>query len=209
MKTSIALEFRSCALAALLMAAPGANAVTVTYSDQTAFHAALTGGFTLIDVSNYRGWTTAQLSAEFDEVTFIGQGSYVRSDNLIPHGAYFSRPVPHVGLNFDTGVNGVGIWSNPIDGGTIQIYSGLNGTGDLLGTAAFGGRAPSLFGGIISTDIIRSAFFTCEYNYDLACGLIDPSFGTVTTSAVPLPAAAWLLGAGLLGLAGIGSRRTA
>jgi hypothetical protein len=46
-------------------------------------------------------------------------------------------------------------------------------------------------------------------SYLLSTGLTMKADGTLTTSAVPLPAAVWLFGSGLLGLIGVGRRRAA
>ena len=98
----------------------------------------------------------------------------------------------------------MGATSSSGDGGTIQLYDGLNGTGNLIGQVQFGtGNGwPSPFGGITSTEEIRSAIFTCDFDGDLKCGVIDPTFGAV----VPIPAAVWLFGSAL-GLLGWARRR--
>ncbi len=192
------------AAAALAAIMSGANATVVTYSDQAAFEAAAPEGVTIIDTSESIGKTTGELSAETPGAEFFGPSSYVRSDGALLNGQYFlGAATPSLGLNFADGVNAVGVSTHNIaDGGRILAYSGLNGTGTLLGEADFGGS--SIFGGLRSTDLIMSVLFTCEFNYDLACGLNDPVFSVsagVSPSEVPLPAAAWLFmaGAGFLG----------
>lgn len=200
--------FKNCiaAGAALFTIISGANAAVVTYTDQTSFENALAGGYTVIDTSANKGKTTAELSAQTPGAEFFGPSSSVRSDGALLNGQFFlGAQTPSLGLNFADGVNGVGVSThNLADGGRVLAYSGLNGTGALLGEAGFGGS--SIFGGLTSSDLIMSVLFTCEFNGDLACGLNDPIFGTfaaVNPSEVPLPAAAWLFiaGAGALGAA--------
>lgn len=204
------IKYCIAAGAALITGLTASHAAVMTYTDQTAFEAALSEGHTTIDTSAHVGKTTAQLSALYDGAAFFGAESYVRSDGLIVNGlGFFGAVTPHVGLNFESGVTGVGAWANAFDGGRIQIFSGLNGTGTLLGEAAYGHPGGVMFGGITSTDLILSAIFTCDFNYDLACGLIDPTFGNITlsdtgVSEVPLPAAAWVF---LAGLGAIGAAR--
>lgn len=200
--------FKNCvaAGAALFTIVSGANAAVVTYTDQASFEAAATEGVTVIGTSESIGKTTGQLSAETPGAEFFGPSSYVRSDGALLNGQYFlGAATPSLGLNFAGGANSVGVSTHNIDdGGRILAYSGLNGTGTLLGEADFGGS--SIFGGLRSTDLIMSVLFTCEFNYDLACGLNDPvfsAFAEVSPSEVPLPAAAWLfiVGAGAIGAA--------
>ncbi len=207
----ISVKRAVAALIGFTLVGGAAQAGVITYSDQTAFQNALTDGFTVIDTSANVGDTTEQLSIETAGAEFFGPSSYVRSDGLILNGQFFlGAATPSLGINFDGGVAGVGAWANAYDGGRIQIYSGLNGTGTLLGEVGYGSPSGVMFGGITSTDLIYSAIFTCDFNYDLACGLIDPTFGAVTVadtggaSEVPLPAALWLFiaGAGALGAAG-------
>ncbi|PWR03936.1 hypothetical protein DKT77_04290 [Meridianimarinicoccus roseus] len=190
-------------LATLLGAVAPAGATTFT--DRATFTAALDPGYTLIDTSTFIGQTTADISAATPGATFFGALSSVRSDDLILNGAgFFGSATPHVGLTFSDPVNGVGVQTNPVDGGRILIYSGPDGSGSLLGSAGFG---PSLvFGGITTTAAIGSVVFTCDFNFDLRCGLRDIVFGAVTSDApqpgtVPLPAGIFLLGStiGLLG----------
>ena len=177
-------------LVALLLSAVS-QAATVQYTSEAAFQAALVNGFTVIDTSiggPNIGKTTAQLSAETAGAEFFGPSSFVRSDGLIPNGT--GGIGGNLGLNFDPGVTGVGVTSNLGDGGRIQIFDGPDGTGNLIDEVQFGIGAgwPSLFGGITSTQEIRSAIFTCEFDSDIFCGLIDPTFGNI----IPVPAAAWL-----------------
>ncbi len=189
-------------------------AVVTTFGDQAAFVAALDGGSTLVDVSASIGANLVQLSAITPGATFFGPNTSVRSDALIPHGqGFFGTTNQHVGLNFETTVNGVGVTSNLFDGGRIQAYSGLNGTGTLLGEHGFGGNTvASLFGGLITDQPILSVVYTCDFNFDLACGVIDPVFGLSTSALssdpVPLPAGAFLFMAGL-GALGVARRAKA
>lgn len=179
-----------------MTAAAHAGSIT-TYTDRASFEAAM-DTLTLVDTSENIGKTTAQLSAETPGATFTGPDSFVRSDGLIVNGAGFFPNDPHVGMNFDVPVFGVGATANAFDGGRIQIFSGLNGTGTLLGEAAYGNPSGTMYGGIISDMPILSVIFTCDFNFDLACGLIDPQFGQVSVQQpVPVPAAAPLMMAGL------------
>lgn len=57
------------------------------------------------------------------------------------------------------------------------------------------------FGGITSGTLIRSATFTCDFNFDLTCGAYDVQFGKFAAGAVPEPSA-WalmIIGLGMIG----------
>lgn len=64
-----------------------------------------------------------------------------------------------------------------------------------------------------ATDTITEASFTSYYSYfdgfDAGFGYMKGNWQEFTVTAVPVPAAAWLFGSGLLGLAGIARRKTA
>ena len=108
-------------------------------------------------------------------------------------------------FNLLSPVDGVGAWSNLLgsgDGGFVRAFSGLNGTGTLVGAAPFGVEVPlpdrTGFGGLIGMSSIQSVEISCTLNADHICGVFDIQFGTV--NPVPLPAAAWLFISALAGL---------
>lgn len=186
----------------------GTSAQATTYSDQTAFLATLEAS-TLIDTSSFIGNTTFGINPSLSTGAFFGPDALVRSDDLILNGAgFFGTTTPHVGINFNAIVNAVGVTSNAIDGGRIMLYSGLNGTGDLLNTTSFGGGSSASFTGIADAFSARSVIFTCDFNSDLKCGLRDPVFGfdTAFAAQVPLPASLGFLLAGIAGLLGLRRR---
>jgi hypothetical protein len=186
-------------LVATTVTTPGLAAV-ITYSDQAAFQAALDGSFTLANLDagtlgslatpyfvEDLGPAAAFASLGMDFISFnaqvvAGQDFQIATpnrDRLIVNGAGFGG---EVAINFVVGVNGVGALSNIGDGGRVRAFSGENLGGVLLGEVQFGPGAS--FGGLTSTDLIRSVQLTCDFNADLRCGIYDIQFGTF---AVPEP----------------------
>jgi hypothetical protein len=91
----------------------------------------------------------------------------------------------------NTGTNNASNWY--LNGPTNDV-TGLGTSAKLYGVTAVGSNSTNLLG----VSVLGNVSLT-------AAGLV---FSTVTTAPVPLPAAIWLLGSGLLGLFGIGRRKT-
>ena len=127
-------------------------------------------------------------------------------DRLIANGSGFG--LGDMVINFVDPVNGIGAWTNLHpdlggDGGEIIAY---NGDGVEIGRVAFGASPATSggFSGLITDEEIMSAEITCTFNSDFKCGVYDIQFGL--TSPIPIPAAMWLFGSGLIGLIGVARR---
>lgn len=183
----------------------GASAAVTTYTDETSFQTALTGGFTLANLDaaplnaddSVPAGDPGFLSLGIDVITPTtiadGQAHQIPKpgrDRLIANGTNSPTILNDFAFNFTSPQNGVGALPNVLDGigdgGHVRIFSGPNLTGALLGVADFGTPTGS-FGGIISDELIGSVEITCEFDGDLKCGIYDLQFGT--TSVIPLPAA--------------------
>jgi len=198
-------------------------ASVITHTDEIGFQNALTNGFTLVNLDapplnlHASGYRVEDISPSSDfaslgiDFQFVnarvvdGQAGHIPKagrDRLIYNGVGFDG---NIVFDFLSPVNGVGAWSNFIDGGTIKAYDGLGLTGNLIGVANLNGGS---FGGLISGDLVRSAEITCDFNFDLKCGVFDIQFGTTVSampepSSVPEPSSIFLLASGLLSLVGI------
>jgi hypothetical protein len=112
-------------------------------------------------------------------------------------------------MNVAAGFVGTASFSYSLDQATtVNIYSGLNGTGDILGSfelaanSSNGGcSGPYCFWSVASVD-----FAGLAHSIQFANGANIGGFDNVTVNAVPLPAAAWLLASALGGM-GVFSRR--
>ena len=107
-------------------------------------------------------------------------------------------------LKTSAGTSVVNVWG----AGTGDIGGSVNLYGDGPDQSGIGlGQSVSLFG--ITGNGTKGQFQT----YDLGDNLTLSANGTLSvssaTSPVPLPAAVWLFGSGLLGLLGVGRRRAA
>ena len=221
-------KLRALAAAALAAAiASPAIAATTTFGSQSGFQSALDGSFTLINLdatpysSNPSGYELSDVAAAlmadglvsigYDADVVSGQNGQTPTDRdwLITNGDGFAPGTPfHIAFNFVSPVNGVGALSNILgngDGGRIRVFSGENLGGTLLGQANFGlNTGVNGFGGITSTDLIRSVEITCDFNSDLRCGVYDIQFGAFAADdAIPEPEvwALLILGFGLAGAA--------
>jgi hypothetical protein len=118
--------------------------------------------------------------------------------------------------------------------GNLEAYANLNPTTAVVGSGTPGGHLGSYWGGTFggamffnnqhtgfSSGELMSFIFADEANtldgptsiqaFANAEWMVDPTLGKVSyvgqVSAVPVPAAVWLFGSGLLGLAGVSRRR--
>jgi hypothetical protein len=103
---------------------------------------------------------------------------------------------------WSSGTNGGNVWgaNTGSNGGSTNLYGASNG----VTQAGIGlGSSTGLFGltGNAGTGQLQS--------YVLGDNLMLSSTGALSVSSVPLPAAVWLFGSGLLGLLGVGRRRAA
>lgn len=142
----------------------------------------------------YPGSMSATLWASNIRIMFNGSSTVSRDDDFA--------------VNFVGGANGFGYVGNLVDGGVIEFYDGKNLTGNLIGTVTNDGSG-GFFGGV-SDMMFKSARITCDFNGDYTCGIADLQFGTLSTAvtAVPLPAAGFLLLTSCAGLACASRRRS-
>lgn len=108
-------------------------------------------------------------------------------------------------------------------GTTFSISNGAvwgAGTGDIAGSTNLYGTGPTQSGIGLGTDttlygVTGAGNPAKVLSYNLGANLVLSSNGTLSVGStttpppVPLPAAVWLFGSGLLGLLGVGRRRTA
>lgn len=223
MKFHLSSILKAVTLVVGLLLCAHSFAASVSYTNETDFQTALNGSFTLVNLdaaplaTHASGYRVEDAGPASDFATlgidFINANAQVVGsqafqipkagrDRLILNGPSFNG---NIAFDFVTAVNGIGAWSNYIDGGHIRAYDGLGLTGNLIGEADLDGGS---FGGLISSGLIQSAEITCEFNGDLKCGVFDIQFGT-TLSAVPVPATVWLLGSALVGIFGWRKKATA
>src|SRR5688572_25829683 len=166
-------------VALLCLGMTSAQAAIDAYTNQASFQAALDGEFTLVNLdaapllfaAPYRVEDTAPAAAflalgidfiNFNAQVDDGQNAQTpgNRDQLIFNGTGLS-PGGTVALNFLSAVNGVGAWSNNLDGGRVRAFTGPNLGGTFLGEVPFG---PGSFGGLTSDTPIGSVQFTCTFN---------------------------------------------
>jgi hypothetical protein len=112
-------------------------------------------------------------------------------------------------MNVATGFSGTAsFFYSSAEATTVSIYSGLNGTGDVLGTFQLLANyqdgcddSPACHWDQLSLDFGGIAQ---SIDFGTAAGV---GFDNIAVAPVPLPAAIWLLGSSLLGLGGVARRR--
>lgn len=86
------------------------------------------------------------------------------------------------------------------EGESVNVWSGLNGSGDNLGSFAgsIDGADPNTTVAVTFADLVPDATGLTEFSL-----VIDGTVAIDNVSYVPLPAAAWMFIAGLAGVAGV------
>ncbi|MEF8734075.1 MAG: hypothetical protein V5B40_19815 [Candidatus Accumulibacter meliphilus] len=205
----------SCAMSFLgLVFSAHAVASVVAYTNERDFQNALSHDFVLVnlDASPLSGFASgyhvedAGPAAEF---TLLGiDFRYVNAQVVDGHAYQIPKPGRdrlilngngwngNIVFDFIAPISGVGAWSNFIDGGVIRAYDSPGLMGNLIGFADLNGGS---FGGLISSIPVLSVEVTCDFNYDLKCGVFDIQFDRAVSS-VPTPPTFWLFLTAIAGL---------
>lgn len=173
-----------CAISAvgmMTLASFSANAATYTFS-QNGFSGGgvITGSFDAVDINN-----DGQIHFFNNEVT--GFSLAFTGDTIVEGFTHTFSDFGGLVYDIDSGFigdgpnnGGEGLASNWFGISGFEYASGMGATGTL------GGRV-----------------------INIATGAISSSANLISVTAVPIPAAAWLLGSGLLGLIGVARRKAA
>ena len=212
------LKLMSVLAAGLLSAAPSfANTVTLDFegvSNSGSINNFYNGG-TDIPANNT---TTATSGVNYgisfggDALAFSNDAYTTNYSNAPTNGTIMSAVGSDAALNIASGFTGpVSFYYSSIAESQVQVFSGLNGTGSVLGTFSLLNNAQS--------DCVDTTF--CHW--DIASLNIDGvaksiQFGTttytagfdnVTVNAVPLPAAGWAMFSAISGLGVLARRKRA
>jgi len=196
--------------AGVLCAAPAFSAsVTLDFEGASSFQS--------IDAFYNGGVDGGGASGANHGVLFGGDALALSNDEL---GPYFSNaPTPGsiltaVGLdaamNVASGFSGTAsFFYSSTAATTVGIFSGLNGTGDLLGTfTLLANSGNGCVGPLCHWDQASVDFTGLARSIQFGSAANVAGFDNVSVAPVPLPAAIWLLGSSLLGLAGIRRRKS-
>lgn len=202
------------ALAASLLSAAPVFAETITLD----FENAATGTFSFLENYYNGGTNSGGASGVNYGISFAGAAYAISNDynpdpiysNAPSAGAIFSTTDSDGALTLNSGFNGiVSFYYSSTEAATINIWSGVNGTGTLLTHFDLTANTSSCTDiaycqwDFISLDLGNTVAKSIQFGDAPGVG-----FDNVTVNAVPVPAAAWLMGSALLGLGGISRRRT-
>jgi hypothetical protein len=153
------------------------------------------------------GLTSWAGAAASDPYTYQGQAEFWVVDNAIDSDTTVGLTIlnyPLSASNLEYSTDGGQVWTS-IDSSTtsLNIDTGSNG-GKKLVAFQLEGTPPTTtatmtFGGLDGPGLYHSVALNFDYKYIS----LDTASGADHVSSVPLPAAAWLLCSGLLGLVGI------
>jgi len=201
------------ALAAGLLSAAPAFSATVTLGFEGAGDYSLIGEFYNGGTSE-SGATGTNYGISFgpDALALANTADFTYYSNAPTAGAVMAAVGAASALNVVAGFTGeASFFYSSSAATTVSIFSGLNGTGSLLGTFNLAANAQS---GCSDTAFchwdqasLSFAGVAQSIEFGTAAGLAG--FDNVSIAPVPLPAAFWLLGSSLLGLGGIARRRNA
>lgn len=180
------------------------------------------GDYALANIINQSGLSAGYTSGVTDFATYVasvthdgtgtGTSGFTNNDNAPP--AQFS---------FDLGasmqIDALAFWNTATTGSvtSFNLYADTdqdfgNGTGALLGTfnPTAGGTQPSS-GQVFTFNSVNTRYMHIEALSLSIEGPLNAGIGEVAfrSSAVPIPAAVWLFGSGLLGLSAIARRKKA
>lgn len=192
------------------LAANSATAATVLYTDRTAFQSAASplaeeGFNTAFSAAPTVDFGDFIVAAAFDNVNSANGVTFpeVVSEGERSIYGFDSTPVPRIGnafrFDFDQPITAFGIDIN------FNISEPLtaDNNGSLDTTTLTSGQ-PSLFFGVIDSDPFTRVVIAWGFGGD-AVGFDYLQYSS--TAVVPVPAAAWLLGSGLVALGAVARRR--
>lgn len=158
------------------------------------------------DASDVGGFLAGGLDLFYD-ISILRYNGDFAFDPWFPTDPFFSRP-GETGDPDDCSIVAADGCSVPgeINGIAFGSFTGLAASGPtLVGTLSFTGMelGTSLLT-MTDNDTPAGAWFATD-----ASGPLDVAYGSAEVNVVPIPAAAWLFGTGLLALTGVARRRKA
>lgn len=220
--TRLAAAFCGCTL---LAATSTASAITATYTDQTSFLGALSGPTSTLNFDSTASGTTISSGSTLGGITFTYSIGPPPTDMMVATGFDTTSGSNYLGLDdagnydqfidgdqftlgFATPINAVGMYfitGDPLINGDIQVVtsSGTAVNSSVVNISLADGGLAYYIGLVSDTQFTSAAI-----QYDAGSGgnfLFNVD--DITTSVVPIPAAVWLFGSGLIGLIGVSRRK--